>query len=318
MRGSKTKSNAFMADPALVEQAIAWRRDGMPYEWIATQLDLSVSFVWKALRQLDDRPDSAPCSRSICIPDSYHIIQSYRAGFSCEYIAEQLDYDVQAVRSLVKRMGLLRQRDPYQAQIDHGWLDRIDDETKAYYLGLLAADGWIDRNSVFLGLKESDSAVLDELRQRMVPFIALRRYAPGRMNVEGHCRLVVTSKQWISNLQTLGITTKKSLTIGDVTSSIPRDARHHFVRGYFDGDGSICHHQYRGRRRVIMTFRGTTEFLQGLWSATGIPTGGIYPKTGDDIKVLSFCGRCRMEQLADYMYRDATLFLARKKDRFVW
>jgi hypothetical protein len=112
MRGSRTKSNAFMADPALVEQAIAWRRDGKPYEWIAAQLDLSVSFIWKTLRQLDNRPDSAPCSQSICIPDSYHIIRHYSAGFSCEYIAEQLEYDPQAVRLLLRKMGLLRPTGP--------------------------------------------------------------------------------------------------------------------------------------------------------------------------------------------------------------
>jgi hypothetical protein len=305
MRGSRTKSNFFMADPALVEQAIAWRRDGKPYSWIAAQLNLSTSFIWKTLRQLDDRPDSAPCSKSICIPDSYHI-------------AEQLAYDPQAVRSLVTRMGLMRPGRPYQAQLDHEWLACVDSETKAYFLGLIAADGWINRNSVFLALKESDSAILDEIRQRAVPFIPLQRYAPGRMNVEGQCRLAITSKQWINNLQALGITARKSLTMGDVTSNIPRDVQHHFVRGYFDGDGSICHQQYRNKHRVTMTFRGTVEFLQGLWSATGLPTGGIYPKTGNGIKSLAFCGRCRMEQLADFMYRDATLFLPRKKDRFVW
>jgi hypothetical protein len=175
-------------------------------------------------------------------------------------------------------------------------------------------------------LKESDAAILDELRQRIVPFIPLQRYAPGRMNVEGHCRLVVTSKQWIGNLQALGITTRKSLTMVDVTSRIPRDVQHHFVRGYFDGDGSIYHSEFRDprfphrtpKRRVAVTFRGTMEFLQGLWQATGIPVGGIYPKTGDGIKSLAFCGKCRMDQLADYMYRDATLFLPRKKERFVW
>jgi hypothetical protein len=106
--------------------------------------------------------------------------------------------------------------------------------------------------------------------------------------------------------------------MGNIVPLIPFEVRHHFVRGYFDGDGSICHTIYKGKRRVLISFRGTQNFLEGVHLATGLPTGGIYPKTGKGIKALSFCGKLRMLQLAEYLYKDATIYLERKHGRFVW
>jgi hypothetical protein len=322
MRGSRINSNRFLNDPAAIAQAMAWKQEGLPYNWIAAHFEVSTSFLTRELqaRGVGQTPSyrTFACTTSTCLPDSFHIIRLYNSGLSCQAIADQLGYDPQAVGSLLKRMGLMRNTRPFQSQIDHQWLDAIDSELKAYFLGLVASDGWLDRNTVFLGLKESDSYILQEIVQRAFPFIPLHRYPPRKMNVEAQVRFSVTSAAWTARLVALGITPAKSLTIGDVTSNIPNEVRHHFVRGYFDGNGSIYHHSYRRKHYVSISIRSTHQFLAGVHSAIGLPIGGIYPKHGDGIKSLVYCGKCRMEQLRDYLYRDATLYLTRKRDRFVW
>ncbi len=318
MRGSKVKSNAFWADPSALKAAIAWRRDGKPYKWIASQLGIAPSTVWHALQLHDASPRRADCCSSACLPDSYHVIRLYNKGLSCKDVGKLLGYDTQVISLHVKRMGLMRNTKPYQSQIDHGWLDAIDSEVKAYFLGLLAADGWLNRNTVFIALKQSDRSVLDDIVSKAFPFVPVNTYPASYKGAEDQCRFSVTSPSWISRLNDLGITQAKSLTMGDICPLVPFDVRHHFVRGYFDGDGSIYHSVYRNKRRVTMTFRGTKAFLSGLHLATGIPVGGIYPINGEGIKSLSITGKCRMYELRDYLYRDATILLHRKWERFTW
>ena len=321
MRGSRVHSNAFLANPSSLDLVSAMRQEGMSYKQIAAQFGISDSFLARQLRVNSipsESPMRVPSTTSICLAQSAHIIRLYTAGCSCREIGHDLGFNEQAVRSLVKHMGLLRDTKPYQKLLDHSWFDSFDCEVKAYFLGLVAADGWIHKNTVFIALKESEKQILKAIPERAFPFVPIRTYPPGLMNVEAQCRIAITSRQWIARLNELGITEAKSLTMCDITNQIPAKVRHHFVRGYFDGDGSISHSVYRGKRRVLVSFRGTRAFLQGLHDATGIPVGGTYPKQGDGIKALSICGKGRMLELADYLYRDATIFLSRKKNRFVW
>lgn len=318
MRGAKANAHAFTSNPGALEQAIAWRRDGKSYQWIASQFHVSLSFIYNQLKQADSAPETGPASSSTCLPDSAHIIRLYSAGVSPEKMGAKLGHDPQAIRLLLKKMGRLRDTKPYQKLIDQHWLDEIDTEVKAYFLGLMASDGWLNKNTLFLGLKASDGHLLDAVRQRAFPFIPIREYPPKELNVESQQRISITCKRWADRLRSIGITEAKSLTLGDVTSQIPEPVRHHFARGYFDGDGSISHSKYRGKHTVLISIRGTRPFLTGLWAATGIPVGGIYPKQGDGIKALSISGRRRMHELHDYLYRDATLFLERKREKFTW
>ena len=318
MQGSRVNSNSFWADPSALQAAIKWRRDGKPYKWIAAQLNVAPSFIWNALQKHDATARSGICCSSACLPDSCYIIRLYNSGYSCQEVATQLGYGAQVISLLVKRMGLMRNTKPYQSQIDHSWLDVIDSEVKAYFLGLLAADGWLNRNTAFIALKQSDRSVLDDIVSKAFPFIPVHTYPASYQGAEDQCRFSVTSSSWISRLHDLGITQAKSLTMGNICPLVPDNVRHHFVRGYFDGDGSIYHSVYRNKRRVAMTFRGTKAFLSGLHLATGIPVGGVYPKNGQGIKSLSIHGKCRMYELRDYLYRDATIFLHRKYKLFAW
>jgi hypothetical protein len=163
--------------------------------------------------------------------------------------------------------GTLRRR-PYA--VNDASLDVIDIEWKAYFLGLFMADGHLQGNRVTIKLQESDVAVLTRLRVLLGVTRPLRRDAK-------NWALYFVSEQIGKRLQDLGLSGRKTCRL----STIPRlspDLMRHFVRGFFDGDGSVGHRSER-EHQIIMGFCSTVRpFLVKLqaWLLTQDIVGQIY------------------------------------------
>lgn len=107
--------------------------------------------------------------------------------------------------------------------------------------------------------------------------------------------------------------------------AIPADILHHFVRGYFDGDGSIHNALYKTRHnKIVCNLR--TSFTAG--NNTGpwlyelrdllhntINTGNKKVVIGSNSSKLAF-GQYDSYLLCTWMYRDATIFFENKKE--IW
>lgn len=115
-----------------------------------------------------------------------------------------------------------------------------------------------------------------------------------------------------NNLKRLGCIERKSLTLDFPTKEqVPREYIWHFIRGYFDGDGSICH----CKNSFQVSFVGTENFIKELYKI--VQMGSILPDTrkenswylniGGNYQVLKFCHR---------MYDDASRYMKRKYDIF--
>ncbi|MBE3094324.1 MAG: hypothetical protein IMZ52_04775 [Actinobacteria bacterium] len=91
---------------------------------------------------------------------------------------------------------------------------------------------------------------------------------------------------------------------------VPDEFVRHFIRGYFDGDGSVY---FGGSKVPFASFLGTKDFLTILsnylcYNVDIEKMGNIYRMT--------YSGEYAVKVL-DYMYRDSKLFLSRKFDRYL-
>ncbi len=98
-----------------------------------------------------------------------------------------------------------------------------------------------------------------------------------------------------------------------VFPNIPTHLHHHFVRGYFDGDG--CIHRRKNSDNYVVHILGTKAFMKGMSeiapvdfyvkqrSKNTIWYGGIYKKA-DIIK------------FEKWLYQDATIWMERKRNKF--
>jgi hypothetical protein len=117
------------------------------------------------------------------------------------------------------------------------FMQDIDTPEKSYILGLIFADGSVSKNTVKITLHKNDIDILLKIREYLIPNIKLHT---DKNNVS----LIISSKEMVNNLHNFGITNTK--TYDDF--SIPdlfnfglgsKSLYRHFIRGYFDGDGTI-------------------------------------------------------------------------------
>lgn len=194
------------------------------------------------------------------------------------------------------------------------FFDIIDTEEKAYWLGFIVADGHIDKNgyAVTIELSKVDEDHLKKLAGIFQKDLKYRsRKLKGRDTVYHQCCLYIGGSGVNKSLRKLGLTNKKSEQLnGEVLKSIPSILFHHFIRGFFDGDGTIV----KGR----MFLYGNMEFLSCLKSELESRIGIRFDITKNrSIFALYVCSAYSVFKFREYIYKNSTIFLQRKFDKFV-
>lgn len=168
-----------------------------------------------------------------------------------------------------------RQRSPGAS-----YFESICDERRAYWLGFIAADGWLVRGNRYvrfgLELAERDEAHLAVLGDHLG--LPVRGTAASKVAImSGNAALV-------HDLRCAGITERKSSNPELVLAleRCPPALRRHFVRGLFDGDGSAFEAS-NGRRILELSGHATmlsrvrslvTDELAVAWNRLVLPLAG--------------------------------------------
>ena len=117
----------------------------------------------------------------------------------------------------------------------------------AYWLGFMYADGnvsWNSRTKIYqiaLRLKCSDYVHIKKFADAVQSSFHVGVIANCKSAFNENCRAstIINNKQMAESLMNLGCVPRKSLKL-EWNPSIPQHLVHHFVRGYFDGDGCIA------------------------------------------------------------------------------
>jgi intein/homing endonuclease len=122
------------------------------------------------------------------------------------------------------------------------FFDIINDEEKAYFLGLMYADGnnyvRIPHSyEVSIKLQEQDKYILEKFRDLLSPQTNLKLIIDKKIKTK-YCLFKINSKILSHQLSELGCVPAKSLIL-EFPKFISNNLIHHFIRGYSDGDGSI-------------------------------------------------------------------------------
>lgn len=125
----------------------------------------------------------------------------------------------------------------------------------------------------------------------------------------------ITSNQLFNDLNLLGVVPNKSLVIK--FPNISKNLIPHFIRGYFDGDGCVTISKYL-KNKNDLTLRsgicsGSREFLETL--ITYLPIKHKYISSRKNLFEFKLSVNDSIK-FAQYMYKDATIYLQRKFDKF--
>lgn len=194
----------------------------------------------------------------------------------------------------------------------------IDSEDKAYWLGFVCADGWLDERDQALGIGLS---IKDKLH--LTKFASIfevkvneyRNYAKTRKN-NRNVRCLVYSKSVYADLFKMGIEPRKTFKDSiKVFEYIKPELENHFIRGWFDGDGSIYNEKTTSPR---MSFVGTELCLNKIRDIFVRHTNCTKVKVHKHKSIFSICWSGKDQLIANqkWLYKNSNTFLERKKERF--
>lgn len=200
--------------------------------------------------------------------------------------------------------------------------DKIDSEEKAYWLGFIYADGNIAslnykkiRYNFELSLSSKDLEHLKKFNIFISSNKDVRIEKAGNLYQYERCRISFANKHFWNVLNNYGCTPKKSLTLKFPNINIfeNKNLIRHFIRGYIDGDGCMS---YCDKEHKHMTLRilGTKDFLNILQKYLPLEKKNKLHKK-NNIYDLSF-QKGRGKYILDYVYKDATIFLDRKLEKY--
>ena len=205
-------------------------------------------------------------------------------------------------------------------KLNEHFFQNINSEEKAYFLGLLIADGNIFKDktgrqaSISISLKEEDEYILQGFKKILQASTSISR--DGR----GCSQFAVRSNIMAEELSQYGIVPRKTSTT--YLPKIDDKYLHHLIRGIFDGDGSIRAIQTNINNRFAhyIAFCGTHQLMEQIANQCKTLGLNVIPVVYDydnknlsDIKIQSIQD---IYIFGEWMYKDATIFLKRKKDKY--
>ena len=211
------------------------------------------------------------------------------------------------------------------------YFDTIDSYAKAYIVGFIAADGALVKykscTTLTITIKYEDKAVLEFIKSEignkhnLLEITRPSSYNPSK--IIHHIRYTISDKHITQALNNLGITSNKSLSMGNIINNIPYKYRDAFIIGYFDGDGSVTIRDgiYPNDRGILckdyslyIQLRGTKDFLYGICKHLEIPDSHIHQN--DSIPHLSFASKKDTYRFFQ-CYNNLPFYYIRKYNKFL-
>lgn len=216
---------------------------------------------------------------------------------------------------------ILRVSETRKYSINEQYFNEIDCEEKAYFLGMLYADGTNSMKSteIALRLQIDDYEILEKLNNLLQPnkpiSVILKE---GNRKIQ-YC-LLINSKIISYRLNELGMTPNKTFTL-KYPDWLHDELHQHFIRGYFDGDGCVSFNKLN--KQLCFSFTGTENMMLGiqekLINDCGYTLSKLnirHPERYDNIRTLSYFGNGNSRKMYDYLYDNANIYMKRKKNKF--
>lgn len=202
------------------------------------------------------------------------------------------------------------------------FFQEINEEAKAYFLGLLISDGNVFKDNT--GRQASISITLDLKDEYMLEKFKEVLQANTSVGHDGRgCgQIAVRSNIMAEDLAKYGVVPRKSYNT--YLPLVSKEMMPHLIRGIFDGDGSIIakpNPSNDGHNRFLhsISFCGTHQLMEDISNYIlenlGIKTA-VYDYKDRNLSELKIQNIDNIAKFGYWIYRNSTIFLNRKKDIF--
>ena len=233
-----------------------------------------------------------------------YIINKYlNENYTLKQLGKEFNCSYPTIRNLLNKHKIKSRGNKQGYPRDEFYFNKIDTEEKAYWLGFLYADGCVHSNNYEISVNITDREHVEKFKTAIKAFnhsiteIQDKRF----QNAKTLYQFSIRDKQLHQDLIKWGCIPQKSLLINKIPN-IPRDYISHFLRGYFDGDGSL--HYLRGTNNYRISFVGTKDFLNDIQKELQTNVS-LQSNIAGKAYVLQIAGRRQVERILNYLYNNS-------------
>lgn len=247
------------------------------------------------------------------------IFKKYNIGRKCFYNCLKR-HNIKCIDQERKRYG-----------INDDYFSIIDTEDKAYFLGLLYADGCnrIEKRIVAISLQTQDIDILEKLKYYTQYEGPIFNYSKVRKNkkewkvqmkeggISYYSFLKLTSKKMCEDLCVHGCMPRKTSTLLFPTT-VPKYLMRHFIRGYIDGDGWVVFSKNHKNYTIglISTPMFCESFKIFIENELNISCCIHKDKRSKIVNRCNVQGADQFLKFGDWLYKDAKIYLVRKYQKY--
>jgi DNA-binding transcriptional regulator WhiA len=246
------------------------------------------------------------------------IIDDYNNRITVEKICERYSIGRRRINKLLLEKGIINHGN-HKFDFNRRIFENIDNEKKAYWLGFIYADGSVYKSKdnishhLTIKLSSKDSNHLHKFKKdfNLPQEIKLRKENGFSGGFES-ARIRLVSKDLVNDLICHGCVPNKTFVLQ--FPKIDKTLFNHFIRGYFDGDGSIS---ITNKQKQI-TILGNYDFLFKLQEIL-IENCGINKtklSKREKIYYLHYGGNLSIKKIGEFLYDDSTTYMGRKYELF--
>lgn len=210
-------------------------------------------------------------------------------------------------------------------KVNHCYFSNIDTEEKAYFLGLLFSDGYLKSSTnsgrLTFKLADPDIYMVETLNTLLCPenkinyidsFIDSRGWI-----IKASAEFSCSSKQITKDLYNLGMFYQKYN--GRSLPKLSDQLMPHFIRGIFDGDGTISVKKNKTFKSLtVAIYFPHLDFLTDLQSYLNLQNITSHIQKTKTCYTLSFIKDKNVDKFnfLNYIYKNSSIYLNRKFDKY--
>jgi len=204
--------------------------------------------------------------------------------------------------------------------INQSWFDDIDHEYKAYFLGFLWADGYINhkRKSIRLTLNDKDQNILKTFSNLLYNQDNIKYYIhKTKFGIVNTANLYIYNKHIYNKIIDFGYPLQNKTYDIRFPVNLNKSLYRHFIRGLFDGDG--CIYVNKTNTRIVFDFTSNELMINDLKEILGdlkYFTYKRYKERNNNILSMRLNKTKEILNMLTWIYNDSTIFLERKFNKF--
>lgn len=246
------------------------------------------------------------------IAEEKEIVKEYQSGKSMATLGKLHGCDPTTIKNILKAYKVSgrtlseARRNYLNYTINENIFENIDTPDKAYWLGVMYADGYISKtqytNKFGISVAEKDKEWLEKFKEFLGYNGEISQYLTGKTAyVPGlpYVRLLIGNNKIVQDLEKFGVVEHKTKQINSLPNIKFLDD---FVRGYIDGDGALT------QRLPHLIISGNKDFLLSIANYFNLPYHLYKDKS---IYGLQYNKNCS-EYLEKRLYKNAHYYLDRK------